>query len=83
MGYWKWLGKKIHFTRSTFFCSITIFGSLISLFAWLFGTSLISEGKIWEGVLLCLLMIPFGILVGLYGFYKDIVEPGEKDRRKG
>jgi len=77
--YWKWLRKWLRSMIKTpdktlVYPFIFIFGALMAILGMIIASVCIVRG-IYIGFLICLLPIPIGVLISLYGWYKGNVEP--------
>ena len=82
--FWKWLRNNIKSPNIEiflsdisfvfFYCFIFVFGALIIFVSTIIFAKAITEGT-YIGILISLLMIPIGILILFYGWYKVNVEP--------
>ena len=76
--YWKWLRSIIKIPdKTSLYGFIFIFGALMAILAIIIAGPCIVQG-IYIGILICLLLIPIGVLVSLYGWFKSIVEPFQR-----
>ena len=73
--FWKWFKNNIKFPdKKIFYCFIFIFGGLITLVSTIMFAKASME-RTYVGILISLLMIPMGVLILLYGWFKGNVEP--------
>ena len=76
--YWKWLRSIIKIPdKPSLYGFIFMFGALMAIFGIIIVWMCIVQG-IYIGFLFCSFMIPIGVLVSLYGWFKSIVEPFQR-----